>query len=306
MASLRAFLTVLLLISLGCSDDDGPRHDGGLVDAGMDGSTPDGGLDGGSDGGSDVDGGTDAGPPPECVEDEDCSDDDVCTGLETCVRGFCRPGVPLRCFDGFNCTTDGCDPVDGCTAMAEDSDSDGADDCNDCAPDDPEIHPGATEACNDVDDDCDTLTDEDLVLTRWSDCDGDGFPPLDAAVIDGCEEPSPDETGCGTATAAWTARDPDVVSDCADGDARAFPGQTMFFSTAVAGADFGLEFDFDCDEEPVPENEEVGGCSRVDGACDPKIGWQEAVPECGMPGTFITGCTAACAPIGSSRRQSCR
>jgi len=43
-----------------------------------------------------------------------CDDTTVCNGHETCSGGNCNPGTPLNCNDGNFCTTDSCDPVDGC------------------------------------------------------------------------------------------------------------------------------------------------------------------------------------------------
>ena len=52
----------------------------------------------------------------QCDEDSDCSDENVCTGTETCnlQNNQCMPGTPVSCSDGNVCTTDGCDPVAGC------------------------------------------------------------------------------------------------------------------------------------------------------------------------------------------------
>lgn len=45
-----------------------------------------------------------------------CDDHNVCDGIETCdaTSGACVPGTPLNCDDGDACTTDTCDPVNGC------------------------------------------------------------------------------------------------------------------------------------------------------------------------------------------------
>jgi len=85
-----------------------------------------------------------------------------------------------------------------------------ADDCDDT---DPEVHPDAEEVCNDLDDDCDGLVDDeddDLLdpLTWYGDDDGDGYGVPDDTV-DACEAPS------------GYADNPD---DCNDDEATAFPG----------------------------------------------------------------------------------
>lgn len=45
-----------------------------------------------------------------------CTDSSVCNGAESCGPGGCQAGTPLDCNDGSACTTDGCDPVTGCTS----------------------------------------------------------------------------------------------------------------------------------------------------------------------------------------------
>lgn len=85
-------------------------------------------------------------------------------------------------------TADDCDDADASvTAVAEDADCDGAltdDDGDDAAPN---IGPGATEECDEVDSDCDgSLVDE------FSDLDGDGAPDCvdpDDGVDQDCDLP---------------------------------------------------------------------------------------------------------------------
>jgi slime mold repeat-containing protein len=60
-----------------------------------------------------------------CVVDADCSDDNVCTGTETCVDSACQPGTPLTCDDGNDCTDDLCDAQTGCYTL------DNVDPCDD-------------------------------------------------------------------------------------------------------------------------------------------------------------------------------
>jgi hypothetical protein len=73
------------------------------------------------------------------------------------------------CDDGRACTTDRCDPAaaggaGACVGTSPDRDGDTYGDAactgTDCNDSNPAVRPGATEACNAIDDDCDTLTDE--------------------------------------------------------------------------------------------------------------------------------------------------
>jgi hypothetical protein len=103
--------------------------------------------------------------------------------------------------------------------MSMDSDGDGWDDDQDCAPYDPMVSPGANEVCNGIDDDCDGLVDEGCCVVAEpevcngvdDDCDGlvdEGCWPCDAdadcppyfscqhtAPCD-CSEPTPDGQTC--------------------------------------------------------------------------------------------------------------
>ncbi len=50
----------------------------------------------------------------EALDGMDCDDLDICTTHDACRAGICMPGVPLNCDDGDECTTDICDPEEGC------------------------------------------------------------------------------------------------------------------------------------------------------------------------------------------------
>ncbi|MFH1463196.1 MAG: putative metal-binding motif-containing protein [Pseudomonadota bacterium] len=82
-------------------------------------------------------------------------------------------------------------------------------DCDDASA---AVHPGATEHCDGVDEDCDGSIDDGAVgLGTWySDADGDGFGDLGGAVT-ACTQPS------GTVSTG---------TDCDDGDAAVYPGAT--------------------------------------------------------------------------------
>ncbi len=80
----------------------------------------------------------------------------------------------------------------------------GADDCDDTSA---EVHPGATEACDGVDQDCDGQVDDGAGIEVFADADGDGWGDADRA-LEACPVPE-----------GWTP----VAGDCDDGDALAKP-----------------------------------------------------------------------------------
>ncbi len=100
-------------------------------------------------------------PGQGCVHDWNkapCDDGDPCTTQDRCHEGDCLGGLPLDCDDHAPCTLDFCVPMLGCR------------------------HGEVPEACNDRDDDCDGLTDEDPVSAM---CPVPAGTPLHGKV--GCE-----------------------------------------------------------------------------------------------------------------------
>ncbi|HMV70300.1 MAG TPA: MopE-related protein [Myxococcota bacterium] len=70
-------------------------------------------------------------------------------------------------------------------ACGHDADHDGSPEGVDCDDSDPEVFPGAVEVCNDVDDDCDGLTDppgSDGTHAFYADRDADGWGDRGGAV----------------------------------------------------------------------------------------------------------------------------
>ena len=163
-----------------------------------------------------------------------------------------------------------CDPS---TFGTRDADEDGAIDaacCNgdrcgtDCDDTRATVRPGATEACNERDDDCDGSIDEELTVAVYGrDCDRDGFAASEG-TISRCGVP-PGLPDCGGADGAWTT----TLGDCDDTLASRNPG-----------------------------NADV--CNGVDDDCDPSIDEDATFaswgPDCDGDGfASLDGIVSACA-----------
>ena len=103
--------------------------------------------------------------------------------------------------DGFG---DPASPLTACEAP-----DDHVQTANDCDDADPEIHPGAAEVCDGVDQDCDGTIDEELLSTFYADTDGDGYGDP-ANALEACDL----EDG-------WVTS----AEDCDDATAEAYPGR---------------------------------------------------------------------------------
>jgi len=170
---------------------------------------------------------------PNSADGKACDDGSACTTSDTCQSGACVGGAPpaeacgggdedcdgstdeenaTGCTwylydgdgDGFGVTTPptlGPTPVGRCLCAAEGSwNVTVGGDCNDG---DANVHPGATEVCNGVDDDCDGSTDEGVTTTYYQDADTDGYGNA-GATTEACSAPSgyvSDSTDCDDADA---------------------------------------------------------------------------------------------------------
>ncbi len=255
--------------------------------------------------------------PKTCASAADCNDADACTGVEACTAMSCVAGTAPNCADRSDCTEDSCAPSVGCVHNLIDADRDGhspstlgacGDDCDDT---NPLIYGGSVDGCDGLDNDCDGLIDEDEATVWYADCDGDNFARARATSITSCARPAATLTGCATRGGAWVTRAPvdRANTDCNDTNATAFPTQTVFQSTAIAGAAAAVDFDYDCNGTEQPSLSAVGACRRLFTTCAPLApGWVTAVPECGATGTYLASCAyvgGSCVASGAPRVQSC-
>ena len=183
--------------------------------------------------------------PLDALDDSDgdgrCDSDDVCPG-----------------FDDFGVDTDGdaiTDPCDNCIEVANttqnDTDADTFGDACDCSPFDAAQFPGADEYCNDEDDNCNGLLDENAVdPTQWYlDADGDGQGNIDQ-LYESCDPPG----------GAYVLN----ADDCNDATADAFVGGVEECDSIDNDCDGVVDNGLTCevDEDPVIP-EEPTGCSTT-------------------------------------------
>lgn len=177
--------------------------------------------------------------------DDDCNDGnaaihpgaaEICDNLDNDCDGQTDEGVPLTTYyrdadgDGYGNPSS---PTTTCMPMPAGYVADNTD-CNDS---NAAIHPGATEICDGVDNNCDGQTDEGFAtVTYYRDADGDGFGATGNSVTTCMPQPSGYVTD-GT--------------DCDDGNAAIHPGVTDVCENGVdedcSGTDQPCGVGDDCD-----------------------------------------------------------
>lgn len=196
--------------------------------------------------------------------------------------------------ESCNSIDDDCDGQtdEGLTTWYEDDDGDGhgdpthtlascaqpsryvanGDDCDDLRGG---VHPGASEACNGIDDDCDGSVDEFVMQTYHRDADGDGYGSWETTSA--CYQPG-----------GYVSN----ANDCYDGHAQAYPGSSHF-DTSHRGDG---SFDYNCDGW---EGMRFTTTSRWECTVDNYIvynehshsgGWLIGRPDCGGTDWYATGC----------------
>jgi hypothetical protein len=136
-------------------------------------------------------------PPPDCFEDADCDDEDLCNGVEVCLDKVCIPGAPVDC---------------GAPGPCHES--------VECIPDTGQCVVTAFPAGTDCDD--------GLICNGLSVCDGAGLciPGGDAPVCAGAETCQEPDGGCACIAPNW-------IED----DACIGPARTATFDDVALGED---------------------------------------------------------------------
>ena len=128
-------------------------------------------------------------------------------------------------------------------------------------------------SCNQGAGDCDNDMTNGCEPLSWffEDKDGDGHGVPDVST-ETCTAPPGFST---------------LADDCDDGDGRAFPGQTQYFSTPRASGGF----DFNCDGGESLQNTRVDPqqCICNGDACSLSRGWKSTVPNCGDSAEYAVG-----------------
>ncbi len=188
----------------------------------------------------------------------DCNGDADTDGCETMLNTSAACGAcDVACGPLEGCAGD---DVNGyaCTATCLDGDGDGFADAEcggpDCNDEDANVNPGADEACNDADDDCDGAIDEGF------DADGDGYKACGADAD--CDDADPNVN-----PGATEICQDGIDNDCAGGDAEcACPDADKdgYQDAACGGAD--------CDDSNVDINPAAAeSCNEVDDNCNGQI-----------------------------------
>ena len=256
--------------------------------------------------------------PSDAVSEADADDCDD-------TDGGVYPGATERC-DGVDEDCDGEvdeDAVD-MTTWFSDGDGDGyglsgtgtdaceapsghVDDETDCDDDDSAVNPGAAEVCNEIDDDCDGLVDDEDTVTAprswYDDADSDGYGDA-TTYVGACDQPFgtvSDATDCDDTDADVNPAADEICNeiddDCdglIDDDDTSLTGATTWYTdsdgdgyddsstgvTSCAQPSGTVELDGDCedaDAESSPDTEEI--CDGIDNDCDGDTDEGDAAPS---------------------------
>ncbi|MCP4808912.1 MAG: hypothetical protein GY913_00315 [Proteobacteria bacterium] len=277
----RAIPYLLGLSLLAACDPDKDGNNGNPIDSGL--------VEGDSADSVDADG-------DGYVASEDCDDNDVsvnpgateiCDGNDNNCDGEIDEGVTTTYYqdsdnDGYgdnDATLDACERPAGYVPVG-----------NDCDDGEGLAYPGATETCDEVDNNCDGEIDEGVTTTYYADADSDTYGDPDAAA-EACSQPSGHVTNDGDCddTNAYSFPGNPEVCDEADNDCDGYVDEdvTTTYWVDIDEDDYGdsdlpteacslptgyAEIDGDCDDsEPAANPGEIEICDTIDNDCDGAI-----------------------------------
>ena len=175
-----------------------------------------------------------------------------------------------------------CTDDDGDTFCQEDGD---------CEDGDRNVFPGAVEACNDEDDNCDGAIDEGVLITFHVDADADGFGATTGDTVDACEAPAgyaAEATDCDDASASinpgiaevcdsvdnncdGTADENLLASFWMDGDLDGFGDVAQQVSACTQPEGYTTNADDCADGDAAISPAAVEACDGIDNDCDGEI-----------------------------------
>ncbi|MFT5679433.1 MAG: hypothetical protein ACI8RZ_000337 [Myxococcota bacterium] len=137
-------------------------------------------------------------------------------------------------------------------------------DDTDCDDDEAAAYPGASEICDEIDNDCDGVVDEGALITFYADSDGDGFGD-DAISVEDCTPPP-----------GYT----DQGNDCDDDEAASNPDAEEVCDRIDNDCDGEIDEDVQSTWHPDTDGDGFGGVANTVDACDQPSGYVADATDC--------------------------
>ncbi len=194
---------------------------------------------------------------PDATETCNGIDDDCDDGVDEEVTSTFYLDADGDQFGNPAITTEGCEPPPGFV-----------DDSTDCDDGEASVYPGALEVCDEQDNDCDALVDEEVETDYFLDADGDGFGRSSSRTA-----------ACSPPTGAYVTES----GDCDDLDANAYPGAEELCNGRDDNCD-GVADEPSASDAPTwyrdSDDDGFGDASTTAVQCDPPEGYVAPLGDC--------------------------